>query len=137
MAAHKYTIGQISGMLGYSDAYIKAHPPAPVLPKVTHTYGGDIADNLGVVLAAALGPFTGAARGGMVFDQGGTLRPGFNPVWNGTGRPEPLVPARGGAGKLQIEWVGGEHGGDELTRWIKKNVVIRGGGDVQRAFGRH
>ena len=29
MAAHQYTIGQISGMLGYSDAYIKAHPPPP------------------------------------------------------------------------------------------------------------
>jgi hypothetical protein len=138
MAAHKYTIGQISKMLGYSDAYIKAHPPAPVLPKITHTYGGDVANNLGAVLQAALGPFTGAARGGMVMDSGGWLKPGWNPPsYNGTGRPELLRPDRGGAGKLQIEWVGGEHGGDELTRWIKKNVVIRGGGDVQRAFGRH
>jgi hypothetical protein len=136
MAAHKYTIGQISGMLGYSDAYIKAHPPAPVLPKITHTYGGDVANNLGVVLAAALGPFTGAARGGMVFDRGGTLRPGWNPVYNGTGRPEPLVPARGGGGKLQIEWVGG-NGGDDLERWIRKNVRIRGGGNVQKAYGAH
>jgi hypothetical protein len=50
-----------------------------------------------------------------------------------TGRPEPLVPSRS-AGKLQIEWVG-DNGSDELTRWIRKNVVIRGGGDVQRAFG--
>jgi hypothetical protein len=71
----------------------------------------------------------------MVMDQGGTLRPGFNPVWNKTGRPEQLVPARsGGGGKLQIEWVGG-HGGDELEKWIRKNVRIRGGGDVQKAYG--
>jgi hypothetical protein len=132
----KARVAAISKMLGYSDAYIKAHPapkPGPVLPTVTHSYGGDVAGNLGVVLAAALGPFTGAARGGMVFDRGGTLRPGWNPVYNGTGRPEPLVPARGG-GKLQIEWVGG-NGGDDLERWIRKNVRIRGGGDVQRAYG--
>jgi hypothetical protein len=106
-----------------------------VLPKITHTYGGDVANNLGAVLATALGPFTGAARGGMVMDQGGTLRPGFNPVWNKTGRPEQLVPARsGGGGKLQIEWVGGS-GGDELVQWIRKNVRVKGGGDVQKAFG--
>jgi hypothetical protein len=136
MGRDKATIAGISKMLGYSDAYIKAHPgpkPGPVLPTVTHSYGGDVADNLGVVLAAALGPFTGAARGGMVFDSGGTLRPGFNPIWNMTGRPEPLVPARGG-GKLQIEWVGG-NGGDDLERWIRKNVRIRGGGNVQKAYG--
>jgi hypothetical protein len=136
----KARVAAISKMLGYSDAYIKAHPAAkpPVTGvQATHSYGGDVANNLGTVLAAALGPFTGAARGALVMDSGGTLRPGFNPVWNGTGRPEPLVPARGG-GKLQIEWVGGEHGGDELTRWIKKNVRIRGGtgpGAVDRAFG--
>jgi hypothetical protein len=97
----KATVAGISKMLGYSDAYIRAHPaavPGPVLPTVTHTYGGDVANNLGTVLAAALGPFTGAARGGMVFDSGGTLRPGFNAVWNKTGRPESLIPARGGGG---------------------------------------
>jgi hypothetical protein len=44
------------------------------------------------------------------------------------------VPARGGGGKLQIEWVGG-NGGDDLERWIRKNVRVRGGGDVQRAYG--
>ena len=40
----------------------------------------------------------GAARGGLIMDRGGTLSPGFNPVWNMTGRPESLVPARGGGG---------------------------------------
>jgi hypothetical protein len=47
-----------------------------------------------------------------------------------------VVPARGGGGKLQIEWVGG-NGGDDLERWIRKNVRIRGGGDVQKAYGAH
>ena len=81
MGRDKATVTGISKMLGYSDAYIKAHPaakPGPVLPKITHTYGGDVANNIGAVLSAALGPFTGAARGGMVFDRGGTLRPGYN-----------------------------------------------------------
>ena len=139
MGRDKARVTAISKMLGYSDAYLASHkppPPGPVLPTVTHTYGGDVANNLGTVLQAALGPFTGAARGGMVFDQGGTLRPGYNGIWNMTGRPEPLVPARGGAGKLQIEWVGG-NGGDDLERWIRKNVRIRGGGNVQKAWGSH
>jgi hypothetical protein len=142
MARQKATIAGISKMLGYSDAQkaaiAKANPPAkPPVPtgvQATHTYGGDVANNLGAVLAAALGPFTGAARGRMVMDSGGWLKPGWNPPsYNGTGRPEQLVPARGG-GKLQIEWVGG-NGGDELLRWIRKNVQVKGGGDVQRAFG--
>jgi len=138
----KNTIAAISAMLGYSDAQraaiAKAHPPpAPTGVQAAHSYGGDVANNLGTVLAAALSPFTGAARGGMVMDSGGWLRPGFNPVWNKTGRPEQLVPARSGSGKLQIEWVGG-NGGDDLERWIRKNVRIRGGtgpGAVERAYG--
>jgi hypothetical protein len=31
-----------------------------------------------------------------VFDAGGTLTPGLNTVYNGLGRPEPLVPASSG-----------------------------------------
>jgi hypothetical protein len=139
MGRDKATVAAISGMLGYSDAYIKAHPaavPGPVLPGVTHSYGGDIVNSIAPVLAAALGPFTGAARGGMVsYDRGGWLKPGATMAWNGTGRPEQVIPARGGGGgKLQVEWVGG-NGGDDLERWIRKNVRIRGGGDVQRAYG--
>jgi hypothetical protein len=140
MGRDKATVSAISKMLGYSDAYLAAHPaakPGPVLPKVTHSYGGDVVNSIAPVLAAALGPFTGAARGGMVMDSGGWLKPGWNPPsYNGTGRPELLRPDHGGSGKLQIEWVGG-NGGDDLERWIRKNVRIRGGGDVQKAYGAH
>jgi hypothetical protein len=44
------------------------------------------------------------AKGGLVktpmklMDQGGVLDPGFNPVWNGTGAPEPLVRTNGADG---------------------------------------
>ena len=37
----------------------------------------------------------------MVFDRGGTLRPGCNPLYNETGLPEPLVPPRAG-GKIEV-----------------------------------
>ena len=86
-------------------AAAKAHPapkPGPVLPKITHTYGGDVANTIGTVLASALAPFTGARAGGLVMDTGGTLRPGWQPVYNGLGRPETLVPARGG-GTVRLE----------------------------------
>jgi hypothetical protein len=37
--------------------------------------------------------------------------------------------------RLQIEWVGG-NGGDGLMKWIRENVRVHGGGDVQKAYGR-
>jgi hypothetical protein len=135
----KATVAAISKMLGYSDAYIKAHPAAkpPVTGVLaTHSYGGDVANNLGVVLAAALGPFTGAARGGMVsYDRGGWLRPGATMAWNGTGRPEQVIPSRGGGGqvaKVELEITGGDQ---ELVTLLRKIVRVRGGGSVERAFG--
>jgi hypothetical protein len=101
-----------------------------------HTYGGDVTDTIGAFLSSVAAPF-GAARGGLVsYDRGGWLQPGATMAWNGTGRPEQVLPARGGGGRLQVEWVGG-NGGDDLERWIRKNVRIRGGGDVQKAYGAH
>lgn len=139
LARQKTTINTISAMLGLSAAQIAAAqkagtlgPGGAPLPAVTHSYGGDVAGTIGATLAAALGPFTATPT---LMDRGGTLKPGLSTVYNATGRPEQLIPARGGGGgTLQVEWVGG-NGGDDLERWIKKNVKIRGGGDVQRAWG--
>jgi hypothetical protein len=143
LARQKATIAGISKMLGYSAAHIAADvaagklgPGGTPLPKITHTYGGDVANNLGTVLAAALSPFTGAARGGMVMDRGGWLKPGWNPPsFNGTGRPEQLVPARGGATAIiQVESSGNAF--DQfMLAWMKKHAKIKGGGSVQVAFG--
>ena len=136
------TVAAISKMLGYSDAYLAAHKPAPAGVLATHSYGGDIVNSIAPVLAAALGPFTGAARGGMVFDRGGTLRPGWNPVYNGTGRPESLVPARGGGGAtdVHVHFHGPVGSQAELERWLttalRKGTATMGGGSVQRAYGR-
>jgi hypothetical protein len=104
-AMQEKEIAAVSKMLGWSAAQqaaiAKAHPPAkpPAQTGVvaTHTYGGDVADTIGAFLSSVAAPF-GAARGALVADRGTTLRPGFNPVWNMTGRPESLVPSRGSGG---------------------------------------
>lgn len=36
------------------------------------------------------------------YDEGGFLRPGWNLAWNGTGRPEPVGPARGAAPSINV-----------------------------------
>jgi hypothetical protein len=126
----KATVGAISRMLGYSDAYIAAHPAPPKLPPVQHVYGGDVADSIAPILASALAPVT--------MDRGGFLGPGLTTVFNGTGRPEAVVPSvRGGAGggwdgTVQLEITGGDQ---ELVTLLRKIVKVRGAGSVERAFG--
>jgi hypothetical protein len=138
IAAHKYTIGQISGMLGYSNAYLAAHPPAPKLPGVTHTFGGDIGDTISAYLASNLSPL-GLANGGRVksYDSGGYLAPGLNLAYNGTGRPEPV----GGPTQVDVRI----ELGDSFKRVgltpaqaqdIKAYVRVNGG-NVQKSFGVH
>jgi hypothetical protein len=106
LARQKATIAGISAMLGYSDAHIAADvaagklgPGGTPLPGITHTYGG-VTDVIEAFLAAHASPF---ARGGLVMDSGGWLKPGWNPPsFNGTGRPEHLVPARSGGGDVHL-----------------------------------
>jgi hypothetical protein len=102
-------IAAVSAMLGWSAAQqaaiTKAHPPGvpagPPLPAITHTTGA-VLDVIEAFLQANAAPF-GAARGGLIMDSGGWLKPGWNPPsFNGTGRPEHLVPARGGGGDIHL-----------------------------------
>jgi hypothetical protein len=44
-----------------------------------------------------------------VFDSGGTLAPGYNTVYNATGRPEPLVPAGGNTYNITVNVPQGAH----------------------------
>jgi hypothetical protein len=142
----KATAAAISKMLGYSDAFIRAHPGAapkpagPPLPAITHTTGA-VTDVIEAFLQAHAAPF-GAARGGLVtsFDSGGWLRPGLSVAWNGTGRPEPVGPARGGAGGtvvLQVAPGGSTEFDRFMVGWLRKHVHVKGGGNVQAAFGAH
>ena len=104
MGRDRATIAGICKMLGYSDAYLKAHPAKPA-PKVTppgvpgsipHTgaYTDSTADLIAQLFAASA-----ALTRTVTLDSGGTLAPGWNAAYNGTGRPEQLIPAgRGGGG---------------------------------------
>jgi hypothetical protein len=73
------------------------------------------------------------------YDRGGWLKPGLTLAYNGTGRPEMVIPpGRGGTGHLILEIRGTGHGTFDafLLKWIRENVRVKGGGDVQTAFGR-
>ncbi len=105
-----------------------------VLPPVKHVYGGDVGDVIGAYLAANLSPL-GAAGGGLVMDRGGYLKPGWNPpMYNGTGRPEPVgaVPV---TINIEIGSTGNATFDQMMLAWIKKTVKVNGGGDTQDAFG--
>jgi hypothetical protein len=72
-------------------------------------------------------------------DRGGWLPPGVSHVYNGTGRPEQLVPGRGGSdGQVVVLEVrsGGTRLDDAIVEIIRRAVKVRGGGNVQVALGR-
>ncbi|HET9969883.1 MAG TPA: hypothetical protein VFQ68_16735, partial [Streptosporangiaceae bacterium] len=144
LAWQKWTIGRISWMLGLSAAQIAAAqkagtlgPGGKPLPKITHSYGGDVTGTIGAFLSSVAAPFTGVSM-----DAGGWLRPGWNPpMFNGTGRPEPVGAARGG-GTVRLEIsAGGSTAFDRfMTEWLRKHVKVKGGtgpGATDRAFAAH
>jgi hypothetical protein len=65
---------------------------AAALNYARHVYGPNLANQYG-----GIGSGHGYALGGKVADQGAVLKPGWNPpLYNGTGRDEPLMPQDGG-----------------------------------------
>jgi hypothetical protein len=73
------------------------------------------------------------------YDKGGVLPPGLSLAWNGTGRGESVTP--GGGTPLQVTLEISTSGSGTfdsfLLTWIKNNVRVKGGGNVQAAFGRN
>ena len=71
------------------------------------------------------------------YDSGGWLPPGLSMAYNGTGRPERVLPHGGGSGGrvvLEVRTAGAPM--DQLlAELIRKYVRVAGGGDVQVAFG--
>jgi hypothetical protein len=147
------TISAISKMLGYSDAYLKAHPPAkvpagppPPLPDTTtHTYGGDVTNSIGAFLHSVIAPFArgghvgGFAQGGKIrsYDKGGMMPPGLSMSWNGLGHPEPVGAQ---ATEITLHWDMSRvpPGLDQQTlKALRYEVKTKGGGSVQRTFGVH
>lgn len=142
MAAHSYTISQISKMLGYSKAQIAAQiaagklgPDGKPLPKITHVFGGDVGERIGAFLAGAASPFR---KGGMIksFDRGGWLQPGLTMAYNGTGRSERVSTGGDTTVTLLVDTASGAAMDQMLASLIKKYVKVHGG-NVQTAYGSH
>ena len=95
------TVAAISKMLGYSNAYLAAHKPAPkVTPpgapgSIPHTgaYTDSTADLIAQLFAAAA-----SSSRVVTLDSGGWLMPGVQAVANKTGRPEQVLPPGRGGG---------------------------------------
>ena len=70
------------------------------------------------------------------YDQGGWLPPGLSMAYNGTGRPEQVIPSRGRSGRIVLEVHAGTGPVDRfVAEIIKRYVRVSGGGDVQVALG--
>lgn len=70
------------------------------------------------------------------YDQGGWLKPGWTMAYNGTGRPEQVIPSRGRSGRIVLEVHAGTGPVDRfVAEIIKRYVRVSGGGDVQVALG--
>jgi hypothetical protein len=67
-----------------------------------------------------------AARRDALFDQGGTLLPGWNTVYNGLGRREHLVPAEAGRTVIEIRADGSGYS-QFLLGELRKAIRVRGG----------
>jgi SLT domain-containing protein len=88
------------------EAYRSASLPDNILDPLANIYAGMnyAMHNYGVGMLMA-GGRTDSAGNYIGYDQGGWLQPGFTPVWNGTGAPEPVLnPSqwegmKGGSGK--------------------------------------
>lgn len=134
----RYWLGQLSTQAGKGlpGGQQTTGPGGTGLPQITHTYGGDVGDTIGAFLGSIASPF-GKAMGGLVFDRGGWLKPGWNATYNATGRPEHLVPAGPGDTVVHIDVSGASTDAEKfLATMIKKYVKVRGG-NVQKAYGTH
>ena len=60
----------------------------------------------------------------MTLDSGGTLAPGWNAAYNGTGRPEQLIPASrgGGAGAIVLQNHGVIGSQAQLEDWLVRSL---------------
>ncbi len=106
----------------------------PPLPPVAHTYGGDVTNSIGAFLQSVIAPFI---NGGMVtsYDSGGWLKPGLTMAYNGTGRNEQVGGGQNVNVSLTVDTAGGSAADQYLAQMIRRFVKIKGGGNVQRAFG--
>jgi hypothetical protein len=122
-------VAAISKMLGYSSAYLAAHKPPPAPRKVTppgvpgsipHT--GAYTDSTADLISQLFASLASNSRV-VTLDSGGLLMPGLSTVYNGTGRPEQVIPAgRGGAGTVVLQNHGVIGSQAELENWLVRSM---------------
>ena len=124
LAARRHTIGEITGMIGHpAAAKPKPKPPKPpgVPGSIPHTgaYADRTADLIAQLFAASA-----ALTRTVTLDSGGTLAPGWNAAYNGTGRPEQLIPAGrgGGAGTIVLANHGVIGSQAQLEDWLVRSL---------------
>ncbi|HEY3261364.1 MAG TPA: transglycosylase SLT domain-containing protein [Pseudonocardiaceae bacterium] len=103
----------------------------------------DIYDPLANILAsmryalARYGSLSAAYNRPGGYDSGGWLMPGYTMAYNGTGRPEQVLPP-GGGGRVVVESrvvLDPAGGWDKFVALLREWVRVEGGGNVQRAIG--
>jgi hypothetical protein len=112
--------GWLSGMrywLGQINTLITHTPAANILPAgvVTEHVPGSVKD-------IHLGPVHSVPGGVLTFDKGGYLPPGLTVAYNGTGKPEPVVPGAGGSITVVIENNGVIGSQQEMDTWLQNSM---------------
>lgn len=112
--------GWLSGMrywLGQINSLITHTPAANILPAgvVTEKVPGSVKD-------IHLGPVHSVPGGVLTFDEGGYLPPGLTVAYNGTGKPEPVVPGGGGSITVVIENNGVIGSQQEMDTWLQTSM---------------
>jgi intein/homing endonuclease/transposase-like protein len=96
-----YWLGQLSGAAGRGlEPWSTPGPVAPI----------------------TLGPQLQVRAGEFSFDSGGSLNPGWNLAYNGTGKREDLVPAGGGGIHIHIHNGGVIGSQAELDNWLNRSI---------------
>lgn len=115
---HPYALGDYQAQVRWGDAYISGRYGNP-----QNAWAHEVANNW--------------------YDNGGWLKPGWNPpMYNGTGKPEFLVPRPSGPTRaqnvlvqLEVSAGGGSVFEQFMLTMIRNFVRLHGGGDAQKAFG--
>ena len=140
------SVGLLQLIPGTFQAYAGPYRNTPPL---VNFGGGFVSENPMAQIYAAIhyaaARYGGAGMAGVIgqghgYDSGGFLPTGWSMAWNGTGRPEPVIPAGRGSGVIRLEISGGASEFDQfMMRWFKEKVRVHGGrnnpNSVQLAFG--
>ena len=126
LALDKATVAAISKMLGYSNAYIAAHPAAkpakPPKPVVTPPSPNAIVSSVDTagMIAQIFASIASNSRV-VTLDSGGWLMPGVQAVANRSGRPEQVLPGRGGGGAIVLQNHGVIGSQAQLEDWLVRS----------------